>query len=98
MAVLCFDSGPDLTGGPEQLRHPVRNPPDGGFPVKRTAGCALQRVDSGKVCQRSVLLHLPHCTEYIPVEPIYDLQKKLTNKWKENKQVLKTKKIHLFRK
>lgn len=56
MWLSCFHSGPDLTGGPEQLRHPVRDPPDGGFPVQRTAGCALQRVDSGKVRQLSVAL------------------------------------------
>lgn len=57
MWLLCFHSGPDLTGGPEQLRHPVRDPPNGGFPVQRTADRALQRVDSGKVCcQLSVAL------------------------------------------
>lgn len=64
VAFLCFNSGPDLTGGPEQLRHPVRDPPDGGFPVKRTAGRTLQWVDSGMVRQPfCVLFCSPHSTE-----------------------------------
>uniref|UniRef100_A0A674P0F8 Solute carrier family 40 member n=1 Tax=Takifugu rubripes TaxID=31033 RepID=A0A674P0F8_TAKRU len=39
-------SGPDLAGRPEHLRHPVRDPPHGGFPVQISAGGALQRLDS----------------------------------------------------